>query len=207
MPLVRRLARPALAATFITGGLRAVRHPDALAPGAEPVAARVSSTLRRVLPAQFASKVPTETLSLVRLNGVIQLAGGLLLATGRAPRLSAFALAGTLVPTTAARYPFWSDSDPAAKAEDRTHFVQNVGLLGGLLLAAVDTAGKPGLSWRAERASRDVKRGAGRQKKQAGRAAKVARSQARTQAKYAGAKARTKVDAATSAVSDALPFG
>lgn len=205
MPLVRRLARPALAATFVTGGLRAVRHPDALAPDAEPVAARVSSLARRVLPAQVSSKVPTETVKLVRLNGAIQLAGGLLLATGRAPRLSAFALAATLVPTTAARYPFWSDSDPAVKAEDRTHFLQSVGLLGGLLLAAVDTAGKPGLTWRAERASRDVKRGAGRQGKQAKRTAKAARSQARTQARYAGAKARNTVHAATSAVADALP--
>ena len=31
-------------------------------------------------------------------------------------------------------------------------------MLGGLLLAAVDTEGKPGVAWRARRAAKDVRR-------------------------------------------------
>jgi putative oxidoreductase len=199
MPFVRRLARPALAAVFISGGLSAFRHPDARVPEAEGVASKITGTLKRVLPPQYASKIPTDTASLVRINGGVQLAGGLLLAVGRAPRLSSLALAVTLVPTTVARYPFWSRDDATAKADDRTHFVQNIGLLGGLLLASVDTAGKPGLSWRAQRASRDVQRQARHAKGQAKSQAK----QARTQAKLA----RSRVGAAAGSVTDALPFG
>lgn len=199
MPLVRRLARPALAAVFVSGGLRDFRHPDAAVPQAAPVAERISGTLRRVLPPQYASKVPTDTATLVRINGGIQLAGGLLLALGRAPRLSSAALAVSLVPTTIADHPFWSRDDAAVKANDRSHFVKNVGLLGGLLLASVDTAGKPGLSWRASRASRDVQR----QAKHAKGQARAQARQARTQAKLA----RSRVGSAAGSLTDSLPFG
>ncbi len=197
MSLVRRLARPALAATFVSGGLRSLRHPEVSAPATEQVAARVSAVLRRGLPAQLAGRVPTETVQLVRLNGAISLAGGLLLAVGKSPRPAAVALAATLVPTTAARYPFWSDTDPALKAQHRTHFVQSVGLLGGLLLAAVDTGGRPGLSWRAGQASREVGRGARRQARRAGTAAKVARGTAVAARTTAATTARTGAAIAT----------
>jgi hypothetical protein len=35
------------------------------------------------------------------------------------------------------------------------HFLKNLGLLGGLLLAAADTEGRPSIGWRAERLLRD----------------------------------------------------
>ena len=37
------------------------------------------------------------------------------------------------------------------RAQDRTHFLKNVSLLGGVLLAAQDTEGKPSLTWRAQK--------------------------------------------------------
>ncbi len=40
----------------------------------------------------------------------------------------------------------------------RIHFFKNASMLGGLLLAAVDTEGKPGVAWRARRAASDVRR-------------------------------------------------
>ena len=46
-------------------------------------------------------------------------------------------------------------------------------MLGGLLLAAVDTEGKPGLAWRARRAAADVRREARQVAKDARREAKL----------------------------------
>ncbi|PZG66784.1 DoxX family protein, partial [Streptomyces sp. NTH33] len=68
---------------------------------------------------------------------------------GKLTRPAALVLAGTLVPVTIAGHPFWKNDDPAARNNNQTHFLKNLGLFGGLLLAAADTEGKPGLRWRA----------------------------------------------------------
>ena len=65
--------------------------------------------------------------------------------------LAALALIGSIVPTTYAGHRFWEETDEATRAEQRMHFFKNLGLLGGLLLAAMDTEGKPSLGWRAKR--------------------------------------------------------
>jgi uncharacterized membrane protein YphA (DoxX/SURF4 family) len=83
---------------------------------------------------------------------------GLALATGRAPRLSSLALAGTLLPSTVIGHRFWDESDPTLRSVQQTQFVKNVSVLGGLLLGAVDTEGRPGLAWRARSAASDVRR-------------------------------------------------
>jgi hypothetical protein len=67
-----------------------------------------------------------------------------------------------MVPTTYAGHPFWQEKDPDIRRQQRTHFLKNLGLLGGVMLAAVDTEGRPGLAWRARRAARDAKREARR---------------------------------------------
>lgn len=97
--------------------------------------------------------IPTSARSWVRINAGVQLGGGLLLATGRVPRAASLALAGTLVPATVVDHPFWAESDPAARREQQLHFVKNLSLLGGLLIAGFDTEGKPGVTWRARRAA------------------------------------------------------
>ena len=48
-------------------------------------------------------------------------------------------LAATLVPTTVAAHSFWQEQDPEVRAKQKVQFLKNLGLLGGLLLAAVDT--------------------------------------------------------------------
>ena len=53
---------------------------------------------------------------------------------------------------------FWEESDPTQKKNQQLHFFKNLATLGGLLLAAVDTEGKPGVAWRARRAAKDVRR-------------------------------------------------
>jgi uncharacterized membrane protein YphA (DoxX/SURF4 family) len=141
MTPVRTVARAFLAAIFVKSGIDAVRSPDRLVDRAKPM-------IDKVAPALDAVGMPTDPRTVVRLNGVAQVAAGMLLATGNAPRAGAAVLAGTLVPTTFVGHPFWSIQDPDARANQRVHFLKNLGLLGGLLLAAVDTEGRPGLAWR-----------------------------------------------------------
>ena len=95
---------------------------------------RVAPLLQKAHPS-----FPTETETLIRLNAAVQVGAGLMLATGRFSRPAALVLAGTLVPVTIAGHPFWNNDDPIAKNNNQIHFLKNLGLLGGLLLAAADT--------------------------------------------------------------------
>ncbi|MCQ4119169.1 DoxX family protein [Rhodococcus tibetensis] len=148
--LVRRIARPLLSAVFISGGIDALRNPAPRAEAAGPLIDKSTETL----PESVTQKIPSDPETLIKINAAVQIGGGVLLATGKAPRLASLALAGSLVPTTLAGHAFWNETDPAAKAAQRTQFVKNVSLLGGLLIAAVDTEGKPSLGWRGRRAAR-----------------------------------------------------
>ena len=67
-------------------------------------------------------------------------------------------LAATLVPTTAAGHRFWEEQDPAERAQQRIHFFKNVSMLGGLIIAAGDTEGQPGVVWRTRRVAKDARR-------------------------------------------------
>ncbi|MGI8523989.1 MAG: DoxX family protein [Nocardioides sp.] len=156
MTPIRLLARPMLASMFVVGGINALKNPEGPAAAAEPVTERIMPLAERVLPASL--PIPRNPQTLVRINGAAQLAAALALATGRAPRLAATVLAASLVPTTAAGHRFWEETDPAARAGQRVHFFKNVSMLGGLLLAGVDTEGKPGVAWRARRLAHDAKR-------------------------------------------------
>ena len=131
-----------LAAVFVRSGFDAMMNPDRLVDRAKPVSDALAPTLD-------AFGLPTDARTLVQANGAAQLAGGLLLASGTAPRTGALVLAGSMVPTTFAGHPFWQEDDPGQRARQRTQFLKNLGLFGGLLLAAVDTEGRPGLAWRA----------------------------------------------------------
>jgi uncharacterized membrane protein YphA (DoxX/SURF4 family) len=141
-----------LAGIFVASGAQALANPDPLAPRARRVTERVSPVLTRVN-----EKAPTDPRTFVRVNAAVQLAAGLLLTT-RLRRPAALALAGTLVPTTLAGHPFWEDQDRVQRRQQQTHFLKNLGLFGGLLLAASDTEGRPSVRWRARRAAHDANR-------------------------------------------------
>ena len=141
--LLRRLARPLLAATFIHGGIAAWRDPKGRAEHAAPMLDRITG----IVPIGE----PPSALTLVQVDAGVKVGAGLLLALGRMPRLSAAALAAGLVPTTVAGHRFWEIDDPSQRANQQIHFVKNLSLLGGLLVAAGDTHGKPSLAWRARR--------------------------------------------------------
>jgi putative oxidoreductase len=145
---IRRLARPLLASVFVSGGIDTLRNPGPRTEMAESVATKVAEPL----------PLPDEPDQLVKINAWVQVVAGSLFALGKLPRLTALALAGSLVPTTLAGHRFWEEGDPERKAQQQVHFFKNLGLLGGLLLAAVDTAGAPSLGWRAKRAARRARR-------------------------------------------------
>ncbi|EFL37610.1 DoxX family protein [Streptomyces griseoflavus] len=151
MSLLRVLGRPMLASMFLAGGLDAVRNPQNVAPLAESVVRPVTDRV----PA-----LPDGTEDCVRLNGAVQVVGGLLLATGRMSRPAALALAVSLIPTTLAAHRFWEEEDPAQRAQQRIHFLKNLSMLGGLLIAADDTGAAPSLLWRSRHTARELRRDA-----------------------------------------------
>lgn len=163
--ILRRIARPMLAAVFVSGGIDALRNPKPRVQTAEPVIDKAVSQVadkvnqvRDKVPEQVRNKlpaqVPSDAETLVKVNAAAQVGAGVALALGRFPRLAALVLAGSVVPTTVAGHRFWEHEDPSARASHQTQFFKNLGLLGGLLLAAADTHGKPSLSWRTKRAAR-----------------------------------------------------
>ena len=159
MALVRMLARPMLASMFVNGGINTLRNVDHATQRAAPVTARLAPVIDR---ATASLPVALDNKQLVQLNAMVQIVGGAMLATGRSPRLSALALAASLVPTTFAGHRFWEEQDAQQRANQRVHFLKNVSLTGGLLLAAVDTEGKPSLAWRARRQALEAKKQASR---------------------------------------------
>lgn len=150
--LVRRLARPLLGSMFVIGGIDAARHPGEKTPAAEGVVKFLSERTSAAVP---------DVATVVRLDGIAKVVAGLGLSLGRAPRLSSLVLSASLVPTTVAAHAFWKIEDPDQRAQQKIQFLKNAGLLGGLLLAAVDTAGKPSVAWRTRRAARRLGRNVG----------------------------------------------
>jgi putative oxidoreductase len=122
------VARILTGSTYVVLGLDAVRTPGPRVDQAAPTLA----LLRTLVP------LPDDDELLVRGNAAVQMAGGTLLMLGKAQRLSALALAGSLIPTTMAGHAFWTIEDPADRKRQQVQFHKNMAMLGGLLFAALD---------------------------------------------------------------------
>jgi uncharacterized membrane protein YphA (DoxX/SURF4 family) len=149
--LIRRIARPMLSAVFISRGVDALRSPKPAADAARPTLEGLSK-----LPDPVGTNVPSNAETVARANAAVQIGGGLLLASGKLPRVASAALALSVVPGSLGGHLFWSESDPHRKADERRAFLTDVSLIGGLIIAAVDTEGKPSLGWRGRRTARKV---------------------------------------------------
>jgi putative oxidoreductase len=114
-PMLDQAGRTLLASIFIRSGWDVVREP-----GARPEAAAKIG-------------LPEPEL-MVRLNAAAMLVGGTALALGILPRAAAAGLIASLVPTTLAGHRFWEEDDPKAIAMQRTHFLKNLAIIGGLIL-------------------------------------------------------------------------
>jgi uncharacterized membrane protein YphA (DoxX/SURF4 family) len=135
LPVIRRLARPLLGAAFISSGIEALQGIDRRANRAESYGASQPVTVSRTLAGT-------------------QIAGGVLLAINRMPRLSALVLALTVVPEAITGHDFWTEKDADTKQSQRALFARDLGLLGGLLVAAVETGGRESVPHRAVRTSK-----------------------------------------------------
>lgn len=151
MSLVRFLARPMLASSFVLAGMDKLKNAD-------DTAAQLSPLLRRTadaLPFQTNEKV------LARVIGGTQIGAGVCFALGKSARLAATILA---VISALNGYVEWRSADISSKESRdarRKQLLKNVSLTGGVLLAAVDTAGKPSLAWRAGHLAADARKSAG----------------------------------------------
>jgi uncharacterized membrane protein YphA (DoxX/SURF4 family) len=126
---------------FLVGGADAVREPEPKA----ALAAHVVEPTAAFLGVEIAPA------SAVRLNGLVQVGAGTLLAFGIIPRVAAAVLAGSIIPTTLAGHRFWEAEEGESRQAQEIHFLKNLAMLAGLILAAVDTEGRPSLTWRAEK--------------------------------------------------------
>jgi putative oxidoreductase len=129
MKMVRTVARPMLAAVFIAGGMDVLKNPEPRANVAKPVVERVAA----VLPMS-----PSDPVTAVKLNAMVHIGAGGLLAAGIMSRLAALALATSIVPTTLAAHRFWEMEDPQQRSMHRTQFLKNSAIFGGLLVVALD---------------------------------------------------------------------
>jgi uncharacterized membrane protein YphA (DoxX/SURF4 family) len=148
MSFVRFLARPMLASSFVLAGMDKLKNADDTATQLSPLLRRAAESL----PFQADEKV------LARVIGGTQVGAGVCLALGKASRLAATVLA---VISALNGYVEWRSADISSKEgrdARRKQLLKNVSLTGGVLLASVDTAGKPSLAWRAEHLAADARK-------------------------------------------------
>ncbi|OBB89889.1 DoxX family protein [Mycobacterium sp. 852002-30065_SCH5024008] len=146
--LIRRIARPLLSVAFIGQGVNSLLNPKSAAAAAAPAVDGLQA-----LPNSVSGNIPSDPETVAQITAAVQIGGGLLLATGKLPRVASAALAFTVVPANLGAHSFWNESDPEAKAQKRQQFLTDLSLVGGLLIASADTAGKPSLGWRGRRAA------------------------------------------------------
>lgn len=128
MSILYAIARAGLAAVFVRSGWDVLNNPETPAKTAAPALAEI----REISPVEL----PDDE-TLVRVNAAAQVAGGIAMALGIAPRQAAAVLIGSLIPTTYAGHAFWTHADPAQRAQQRNHFNKNLGLAGGLLMVVI----------------------------------------------------------------------
>jgi hypothetical protein len=85
---------------------------------------------------------------------------------------------------------FWEDEEKD-QAQQRIHFLKNLSMFGGLLIAAADTEGSPSLAWRTRHAAKTARREASLVAKTAKVSGQAGNKVGRTSGK-AAAKARAK---------------
>lgn len=167
MSLIRLIARPLLASSFAWNGLDRVRKPEECGERLRPTLRRAASVFPQLEP--LASKPAL----VARGLGATQVISGLMLALGKFPRLSAVLLVGTAALTS------FDDHATAGTSRTLAARLKNVSLAGGVLLASVDTAGKPSLLWRARHLSADARKQLHKTNKDVGRAVRKTAGDAR----------------------------
>ncbi|MBT2566655.1 DoxX family protein [Arthrobacter sp. ISL-85] len=150
MSFVRTLARPMLASSFILAGLDKLKNSDDTAQQLSPLLRKAAASL----PFQANEK------ALARVMGGAQVGAGVLFGLGKFSRLSAGLLTVVSLLNTFVEWRSADISSKEGRQSRRSQLLKNLSLSGGVLLASVDTAGKPGLAWRAGHLAADARRNA-----------------------------------------------
>lgn len=173
MALVRRIARPLLAAPFIFEGVRTALHPEREIDVYPQAFDAVDSALGKTSTPGF-----VDVRTVVRATGAIAAGAGILYATNRYPRTAAATLLLTTSVGWAGRKKVW-ELRGAELTQEVQSILTDAGLLGGVLLAVVDHDGKPSLGYRASSfIERSQKKAAAKQReleKKAGKLEKKAK--------------------------------
>lgn len=174
MALVRRIARPLLAAPFIVEGVRTALRPERSLDVLPQAFSAADSALG-------SSPVPSviDSRTILRVSGAVAAGAGIAYAAGRSPRAAAVVLLATTTVGWAGRRKIWELSGEE-RLQELQSIVTDAGLLGGVLLAVVDHDGKPSLGYQLEQfVARAQKNAAQKQKeleKTAGKVEKKAKS-------------------------------
>ncbi len=154
MTIVRFVARPLLASSFIASGVDRLKNSDNTAKQLQPVLERAGKTVPSIR-----SVTGNEQL-VAKVLGGTQVGAGLLLGIGKLSRMAALLLVLTSALNTVVESRSADANTKEDKTQRRNQLLKNVSLIGGVLLAAVDTNGRPGLAWRAEHLAGDARKSA-----------------------------------------------
>ena len=117
--MLRSLSHFLLSCVFISGGWGALSQP----------AGRPSKVAAAGIPQPERA---------VKLNGALMVIAGLLLGLDIAPKGAATVLLGSMIPTTIVGHAFWKEEAGPPRQNHLTHFLKNLGLIGGLLLVLTE---------------------------------------------------------------------
>ncbi|MBG6184529.1 putative membrane protein YphA (DoxX/SURF4 family) [Arthrobacter sp. CAN_A214] len=154
MTLVRVIARPLIASSFVFSGVERLRNTSATATQLAPVLKKVTKAV------PSAASITGNEKLVAQILGATQVGAGILLGIGRFSRLAAALLTVTAAVNALADFNAADSSTPEARKARRSQLLKNLSLIGAVLLAAVDTNGRPGLVWRAEHFATGAKKNA-----------------------------------------------
>lgn len=175
MTLLRAAARTMLAGYFVVNGVKALKDPEPYAAEQERFANTVMPLAKKVAPDEVATSLPEDTETLARISGGLQLAGGVGMILGKGRRVGAGLIALSMVPQLMGFS--GKGLTPAERSLARNDLLKNVALLGGALIAAGDTEGRPGLAWRAQDSAAKLSRSVDHTRKSLGKDAELTRLQ------------------------------
>lgn len=139
----RTLARTMLAGIFVAGGTEALRNPKSRTVVAEETGVPIARRLG----------ISEDPVDLVKMNGAVHIVAGTFLALGWMPRLAALVLGATLVPATVGAHAYWKVDEVEERQAQMMQFLKNTAIVGGLMMVALDTGGRPSLFWSARKAA------------------------------------------------------
>jgi len=79
--ILRRVARPLLAAVFVSGGIETLRNPKPHIQAAEPLVDKTVGQVRDKVP----ERIPTDTETLVKLDAAVKVGAGVMFGLGKFP--------------------------------------------------------------------------------------------------------------------------